>query len=74
MSRAKKKIPTQYTKVLETLHIVCGVFITLFATIHGTSNIHKTMAFSVMTGLISLILLLAIICIIVIHILSRQIE
>ncbi|MEI4780200.1 hypothetical protein [Streptococcus pasteurianus] len=51
------KTPTQYTRALEILHIVCGIFITLFATIHGIGHMPKAETLSIITGLIVLILL-----------------
>ena len=51
------KTPTQYTKVLDILHIVCGIFIALFATVHGIGNLQSVKTISIVTGLIILILL-----------------
>ena len=93
------KTPTQYTKVLDILHMVCGIFIALFATVHGIENLQNVKTINVVTGLIILILLyaeivngiflkskrnapkavkifhkvipLAILCMIVVHIVSR---
>lgn len=51
------KTPTQYTRVIKILHIVCGIFITLVASIHGIGNMPKAKTLSIITGLIVLILL-----------------
>ncbi|WP_027090711.1 hypothetical protein [Thomasclavelia saccharogumia] len=57
IQRGKK--PTQYTKVLDILHMVCGIFIALFATVHGIGNLQNVKTINVVTGLIILILLYA---------------
>lgn len=53
----KGKMPTQYTKVISILHIVSGIAITLFATVHGIGHMQNATDFSLITGMIVLILL-----------------
>lgn len=53
----KGKMSTQYTKVISTLHIVSGIAITLFATVHGIGHIQNATTVSLITGMIALILL-----------------
>lgn len=53
----KGKTPTQFTKVISTLHIVSGVCIILFATAHGIGHIQNAVTVSLITGMTALVLL-----------------